>query len=156
MRMKKYFFSYDEDEFGNLDFTEQPKNNYQSGIKQNYNSARPTYNTKRPTTNYHTKTPSRTTTRFRHYSKKDPIRTTMEHFMNLGRYRNSGTTKPKNKDIHGYKPKNEVIHGFDKNGVWKKYSIYEYSTPTPKRPSYSYSSNEELRKLQNSAGKKFI
>ena len=77
----------------------------------------------------------------------------MEHFMNLGRYRSSGTNKPKHEVIQGYKPKNEIIHGFDKNGVWKKYSIYEYSTPKTKRPSYGYSSNEELRNLQDTAGK---
>ena len=91
----------------------------------------------------------------------------MEAFLNLGRYRNSASSKPNNEVIRGYKPKKEVIHGFDKNGVWKKYSIYEYSTPKPSRPayttsrpsyatsrpSYGYSASDELRNLQNSAGK---
>ena len=144
-------FSYDEDEFGNLDFTELPKN-YQSGIKTNYNSGTPHYNTKRPTTNYYTKSPTKTTTSRRKNPKKDPIRTTMEHFMNLGRYRNAGGNEDRRK--------NEEIYGFDKYGLWKKKTDYEhrhdYRTPVSNRPSYRYTPSSELKNIQKTAGKKLI
>ena len=149
-----FLFSYDEDEFGNLDFTEKPKN-YQSGIKTNYNSGTPYYNTKRPTTNYYTKTPTKTSTNRRKNPKKDPIRTTMEHFMNLGRYRNSGRNENRNEDIYG----------LDKYGVWKKKTDYEhrkpvkpltaygYRTPVSNRPN-RYIPSSELKNIQKTAGKK--
>ena len=114
-------YSYDMDEFGNLDFTESPS--------QFANEKK--FNTKNSNTNTKIKAYRPDITRRRKKPRKDPIRTTLDHFSYFGSSLNDGNVD-----------NNEVVYGLD----YPKQSVsYNYRKPVSNRPSqYGQTKNDGL------------
>ena len=136
------------DEFGNLDFTKTPS---QYANEKNYNTkgsnsysyntkSRPTYPTRTPTTQ---RRPKPTKYR-RKIPKKDPIRTTMDHFSVL--YNNPPPER--NRDDQ------EVVYNFE----YPKKQIPKLSNnfrrPVSEEPNRGYDLYGQLKNTQKTAGKK--
>lgn len=134
--------SYDEDEFGNLDFTDPPPRRYADEKR---------YNTK--TTSTYSKRPQ--TTQRRKRPRKDPIRTTLDHFSYLDKYRDKERYRKKeNSDVvysFEYPKRSETTTGYRtpiEQGTLYKKGFFQHPT--------GYISNSQMKNIQKSAGKMCI
>ena len=135
-------FSYDEDEFGNLDFTDPPPRRYAD--EKRYNTKATSTYSKRPQSTQRRKRP-----------RKDPIRTTLDHFSYLDKYRD--------KERYRKKENSDVVYSFE---YPKQTSTTTgYRTPIEQGTLYKkgffqhptgYISNSQMKNIQKSAGKMCI